>query len=394
MKKILLLFAVPFLMVSCSKENGGGENVQHEMKISLENLELLVGESKVLGYSVEPEMKTEVVWCSSDENIVTVENGKITAVAAGEAEVAVSSEDGSMSDTCTVKVVKVKFEWLDIPEGTFLMGSSDGSNVDDQDGTGLNLPPSDPDREYYEWQHRVEMSAFRMSAFEVTNRQFCVFLNDNGIGKNAVWQGASKYTDKVLVMDSRNYADTDGYNHNYGLNWDRESNRWTVVSGCDDYPALFVSWYGAYEFAVWAGVSLPTEAQWEYACRAGTSTVHFCGNTDDCVMDYAWHVFNTNGHPEDVGTKLPNPWGLYDMIGNAYEWCADWMDYKYGMESFNETVKDPSGPDGPVSNTGNAKVLRGGSWNAFAVYSRAAFRMFLEPHMCNNYAGFRVVSAK
>lgn len=390
MKKSLVLFAALSIVAACDKAKET-ESEDPVLTLSHNDLELVSGENFTLTCDIVPESEAALVWTSADETVATVDNGTVTAVAQGETEIIVSLEDGAVSDTCYVGVVRMKFDWVPIPEGTFLMGSSDGSNVDDSDGTGLNLPPSDPDREPSEHQHRVNISAFEMSSCEVTNSQYCTFLNENNVGKNGVWAGASIYNDKPLIRDSRNYSDVDGYNYNFGLNWDKNDEKWVVVEGCENYPALFVPWYGAYEFSQWAGVSLPTEAQWEYACRAGTTTIHFCGNTDDCIEEYAWYIFNSDKHPHDVGTKLPNPWGLYDMIGNAYEWCLDWLDWKYGLEDFTQTVTDPTGPEGPVQNAANMKVCRGGHWGTFAVYSRAACRMGADPSNDKNYIGFRVV---
>lgn len=386
---MIILAAMAFLY-ACNKIE---KNVYDPPTLTISHncVEMTQGDNLLISCDVVSENDAILVWSSTNESVASVKDGEITAISPGNADIIVSLEDGSISDTCAVSVVRMKFDWVPIPEGTFLMGSSDGSNINNSDGTGINLPPSDPDREYYEYQHRVALSAFEMSAYEVTNSQYCAFLNANSIGKNGIWHEASTYNDKPLIRDSRNYSDVDGYNYNFGLNWDKDEEKWIVADGCENYPVLFVPWFGAYEFTQWAGVSLPTEAQWEYACRAGTTTIHFCGNTDECIEEYAWYTFNSDKHPHDVGTKLPNPWGLYDMIGNAYEWCLDWLDWKYGLDDLTQTVTDPKGPEGPVQNAGNMKICRGGSWGTFAVYSRAAFRMGAEPSNDKNYIGFRVV---
>jgi formylglycine-generating enzyme required for sulfatase activity len=107
---------------------------------------------------------------------------------------------------------------------------------------------------------------------------------------------------------------------------------------------------------------LPTEAEWEYACRAGTQTPYFFGDDEKQLDDYAWYIRNgppkTIHRPHPVGQKKPNPWGLYDMYGNVTEWCADWVGSQYYEES---PVTDPKGPE-----TGTMKALRGGSveWDA------------------------------
>ncbi len=138
------------------------------------------------------------------------------------------------------------------------------------------------------------------------------------------------------------------------------------------------------------GGTLPTEAQWEYACRAGTTTAYSFGDDPALLGDYAWFQDNSWGEgltnaSSSVGLKLPNPWGLYDMHGNAYEWCSDWYDYDY--------YNDPSAgsdPTGPAS--GSYRVLRGGSWRNGATVCRSAYRFGDYPvNGFVNY-GFRVVS--
>ena len=132
--------------------------------------------------------------------------------------------------------------------------------------------------------------------------------------------------------------------------------------------------------------TLPTEAQWEYACRAGTTTELNSGKNltseENCPnMDQVgWYVSNSNATTKAVGQKQPNAWGLYDMHGNVWEWCLDWKgDYSLSA------VIDPVGP-----NEGIYKTLRGGSWNYTAGYCRSAIRGSIEPTKSNSYTGFRV----
>jgi len=123
-------------------------------------------------------------------------------------------------------------------------------------------------------------------------------------------------------------------------------------------PVEMVSWNDAAEFCKKLSektrqpVRLPTEAEWEYACRAGTRTAYSFGDDASALGEYAWHGGNSEGKPHPVGQKKPNAWGLYDMHGNVWEWCADW----YGGYPKGPAT-DPSGPA-----SGGARVLRGGSW--------------------------------
>ena len=97
---------------------------------------------------------------------------------------------------------------------------------------------------------------------------------------------------------------------------------------------------------------MPTEAEWEYACRAGTKTAFFFGEDDTALGEYAWWNSNSGGRTHLVGTRAPNPWGLYDMNGNVWQWCADWYDKDYYATS---PTKDPQG-----QRLGLKHVLRGG----------------------------------
>jgi len=126
---------------------------------------------------------------------------------------------------------------------------------------------------------------------------------------------------------------------------------------------------------------LPTEAEWEYACRARSRTEYSYGDSPDKLGDYAWFKGNSGGQTHPVGQKKPNPWGLYDMHGNIFEWCQDWVgDY---------TVKSAGDPTGVA--TGSRRVLRGGSWHWGATNARSAHRGKSEPLARNYDCGLRVV---
>jgi formylglycine-generating enzyme required for sulfatase activity len=217
-----------------------------------------------------------------------------------------------------------------IPPGEFTMGS----------------PPNEAEREPNETSYRVTLTQpFSISAHEVTQSQY-----ERVTGKNpSRFQG--------------------------------ESN-----------PVEMVSWNDATEFCRllsllpkerMAGNSyrLPTESEWEYACRAGTATKYSYGDDDTQLSDYAWFDRNSNQTSHPVGQKKPNPWGLYDMHGNVWEWCHDWYgDYPGG------TVVDPSG-----SSSGTKRVYRGGSWGYLSVGCRSALRTMNVPDYRLSDHGFRVV---
>ena len=129
---------------------------------------------------------------------------------------------------------------------------------------------------------------------------------------------------------------------------------------------------------------LPTEAEWEYACRAGTTTAYSFGDDDSRLGKHAWFALNREGTPHVVGTKLANPWGLYDMHGNVFEWCLDW----YGPYP-TDAVSDPQTPQGPQSDIFGVRVYRGGGWGD-AASCRTAIRTPGDPEARSDGVGFRV----
>lgn len=130
-------------------------------------------------------------------------------------------------------------------------------------------------------------------------------------------------------------------------------------------------------------VRLPTEAEWEYTCRAGSSTAYSHGEDAVRLGEYGWFKDNSGAQSHPVGQKRPNAWGLFDMHGNVCEWCADW--YGSGSYAAGKTV-DPDGPD-----AGDARVLRGESWVSTADTLRSAYRVGTPPEYRNSHVGLRIV---
>jgi len=252
-----------------------------------------------------------------------------------------------------------------MPAGTYTMGSATNPKVP--------LPSETP--------HQVTLSAFLMSKYEITNTQYSTFLNKKGVGSDGIYS-AGAYPTKVLIYASSGESD-------WGIHY--VNSKWVPVSGYENYPIIFVTWWGAMEFANYVGGRLPTESQWEYACRAGTVSPF---NTGTCLSNeqanYDWSlpygvckntVSTSLGKTQAVGSYSPNAWGLYDMHGNVSEWCYD---------AYDDYPTTPQiDPQGPIQ--GNAaRMIRGGSWSQSADICRSAARFF-SGNGYYDYNGFRVV---
>ena len=145
-------------------------------------------------------------------------------------------------------------------------------------------------------------------------------------------------------------------------------------------PIVGVTWWDAWIFCEWMGGTLPTEAQWECACRAGTVTKWWTGDDERVLSQAAWVDEAEDGEPYPVRQKAPNSWGLFDVHGNVAEWCFD----RYGAY-LEGTHVDPGGPK-----SGHTRVLRGGNVAAPADKSRSASRDHALPHSTSLVSGFRI----
>ena len=173
----------------------------------------------------------------------------------------------------------------------------------------------------------------------------------------------------------------------------------------DEHPVINLSWNDAVAFCKWLSrkegntYRLPTEAEWEYACRAGTTTRYYSGDDPEMLAKvgnvadatakakfpyWKWTIKASDGYvfTSPVGSFRPNAFGLYDMHGNAWQWCTDWYGEKYYAAS---PTDDPSGPD-----SGEHRVLRGGSWFDGACFTRSATRDWITPFNRHYLTGFRV----
>ena len=174
--------------------------------------------------------------------------------------------------------------------------------------------------------------------------------------------------------------------------WERESS----IPSSPVFPAVFISWNDVQQLISRLNSSngywhyrLPTEAEWEYACRAGTSTMWSFGEDRHALGDYAWYIDSEaeakDQTPREVGAKLPNPWGLHDMHGNVWEWCLD----VYGEDYYSRSPGvDPQGPN---TDAGSSRVIRGGYFRYFTRHSRSASRNTRRPDERHRAIGVRLV---
>lgn len=261
-----------------------------------------------------------------------------------------------------------------IPAGTFLMSS----------------PADEPGRDLDETQHRVTLTEdFYMAKYPVTNAQYAAFLNAKHAEGVLEYGTAGRYTDAAYLAGSADEPLVRDCNElsKWGITRNSADGTWSPIPGYEDHPVIYVTWYGAKAFADHYGYRLPTEAQWEYECRAGTTTAYSYGDAAD--GDYMWYTENNSPNgTKAVGTKLPNPWGLYDMHGNVYEWCSDhWNGIYADAPTEDAALVDP---EYISNNTGSHRVFRGGYWGGDAWICRSAFRNSAVPGSAGPYVGFRV----
>lgn len=227
-----------------------------------------------------------------------------------------------------------------IPEGSFTIGSGNGDNG--------HMPDEGP-------QKKVTISAFWMGANEVTRDEFDVFYKDESVSINddvdAVTRPTQQYIDLTWGMGKEG-----------------------------GFPVNSMSQFAALMYCKWlynkTGIfyRLPTEAEWEYACKAGTNTAYFFGNDSKDLQDYGWFDKNSEGKYHKVGLKKPNPWGLYDIVGNVMEWTLDHYDDKR-FEKLSDNATDPANPQPNVY----PKVVRGGGYDSPEQSLRCAARGKSDP---------------
>jgi formylglycine-generating enzyme required for sulfatase activity len=284
-----------------------------------------------------------------------------------------------------------------IPPGEFLMGSSDvqiAAALKAATELKIDQRTQDRIRDQERPQHRMVLAEpFLLAATEVTIAQFRTFVTETGYRTEAevLGTGNSSTTEKAAPRDRNDFT--------WGSPGFAQQEQAAVSQVSWNDAVVFCNWLSKREKRTLAyrrdaenkwvldaqsrGYRLPSEAQWEFACRAGTTTQYHFGDRHRALSKYGWFNFKSGSNPvRTVGAKLSNEFGLYDMHGNLGEWCQDYYDPKfYGLA-------ESSNPDGPVS--GTRRVIRGGDWWTNAVRCRSAFRGYGDQVTRSDDLGFRL----
>ena len=250
---------------------------------------------------------------------------------------------------------KLSFEMVLIPGGSFLMGS----------------PPEEAGRQDHEGpRHKVRLDSFYLCPKETTIQLFMAYYQETVSAKRDFIE--TQEEQKNSQQQDKDEVDAiTGPTPVYG----------DMTMGYEEtHPAMGMTWHNAMTFCRWLSKKtgkkyrLPTEAEWEYACRAGTNNVFGIGNDPSGLRDFAWYEANADSETNPVGKKKPNAWGLYDMSGNVREWVFDF----YSPTAYKDVAKKSPAvnPKGPK--TGKVHVARGGDYSSSVEALRCAARAFEE----------------
>lgn len=283
-----------------------------------------------------------------------------------------------------------RIEQAVIPAQTFRMGDSrrDGFRSDGE------LPV-----------HEVSIASFSMDATTVTNADFAAFVSDTGYSTDAETMGNSAVFHLALHPDDRDDvlhrdAAAPWWLWVRGASWAHPFGPSSTVDGIADHPVVHMSWNDAQAYCAWSGRSLPTEAQWEAASRGGLAEARYpWGDESDAARLNIWEGTFPAVSVGDwlttapVRSYQPNGYGLWQTVGNVWEWCSDWFDaasYRRATAASSVPAPDPRGPE-----RGSARVLRGGSYLCHDSYCnryRNSARSSNTPDSSMGNAGFRTVS--
>jgi formylglycine-generating enzyme required for sulfatase activity len=278
-----------------------------EIKLNKAKLVLLVNNTATLNATLLPYTAFDkMIWTTDNSSVVIVESndavvniskGIVTAKALGAATITVSTKDGKFSTTCTVKVIDYEPELVAVEGGTFTMGCTDC------DQTPVLVYDGVP-------AHEVTLSSYKIAKYQITQQQWEAVMGNNPSEftgydipvHKVTWNDVQAFIQKLNILTGKNYR-------------------------------------------------LPTEAEWEYAARGGNQSKGYTYSGSNNIDEVAWYGGNSNNQPHPVGEKKPNELGIYDMTGNVGEWCSDWHEFY--------TTDSQINPHGPQ--IGSFRVVRGAS---------------------------------
>ena len=248
-------------------------------------------------------------------------------------------------------ILGLEFEFIEVLASTFNMGcTTEQLNCNDDEYPA----------------HEVYLYSFQMSKYEVSNKDYCTFMNANELSEDGI------FNDTILIDlasdDCKIFFENDTFK---------------VRSSYENYPVSNVNFAGAQAFCNWAQVKLPTEAQWEFAAKGGDKLNNYIYSGSDNPDEVAWTSATSNNQIHESGQLEPNEIGLYDMSGNVSEWCADLYNPDYYEDS---PLNNPLGPI-----VGNNKIIRGGNWSSDPSEARVSNRDNNWIGNSSNKIGFRVV---
>ena len=343
--------------------------------------------------AVEPVNATNqnVTWSSGNTKVATVDNkGKVSTLSAGTAVITVTTKDGAKIAQCTVTVKNSLMETVWIKPGSFMMGS----------------PTTEANRQSNETQHPVTLTkGYYMTKYQVTQGVYTSLMGKNPSYFNSnpcldEWQEI-RPVEQVnwydAIVFSNKLSSAEGLEPVYSISGSTNPSDWGAIPTSSN-----ATWNKVVMDKTKSGYHLPTEAEWEYACRAGTTTAYNTGaaisnntgwysaNSSVCIGQESYHCGLDLCHrnvysgqmTHAVGMKPANAWGLYDMHGNVWEWCWDWNGGDYGSGA----QTDPTG-----SSSGAYRVMRGGAFDWLAQYLRSACRGGGFPGDWSYGCGFRLV---
>jgi len=391
---IIMVAAIWFTMTTCESDSSSKEKTEVDLAVPVLTINQVTKTASWTAVANANTANGYTIKIGTEETQVTGLSYSLSNLAIGTYQISVKS-NGYETDTHIFKastysaaqsfIVVSIVDMVWIPGGNFIMGSDDNQDY-------YASPP-----------HQVTLTGFYMGKYEVTQAQWETVmemtidellsplgmqsLTSYGRGDDypvyyVNWYEALMFCNKLSIKDGL----TPAYRMNNSTNpddWSSDEKGMSIVLYDETWDVVEI-------VSGSTGYRLPTEAQWEYACRAGTKTPWYCDESE--LGDYAWYSQNSGWGADDsgskaVGTKAPNSFGLYDMHGNVSEWCWDWEgSYQ------DEAQTDPQGASPNSIDNNSRRMLRGGSWKDSAIAVRSMYRGSYAPSSgCTFDIGFRIV---